>query len=568
MKLVTKHFPGEFGSEILVQKVVHTILHQTAKKNPDDYTPVNIDGAHAQRVGDVQGQESESQLPTKIILTGQKTKTLHKEELNMSKTERTIQQNITEQASVMQKRKTEKLKQEQKGQPRTVSPSTIRDGPSSAPATPTKSSTTFFELQESIAREFNIPPYLQCIRYGFPPKELMPPQAGMEKEPVPLQHGDRITIEILKSKAEGGQSAAAHSAHTVKQEDIAVTGKLSSKELQEQAEKEMYSLCLLATLMGEDVWSYAKGLPHMFQQGGVFYSIMKKTMGMADGKHCTFPHLPGKTFVYNASEDRLELCVDAAGHFPIGPDVEDLVKEAVSQVRAEATTRSRESSPSHGLLKLGSGGVVKKKSEQLHNVTAFQGKGHSLGTASGNPHLDPRARETSVVRKHNTGTDFSNSSTKTEPAVFTASSSNSELIRIAPGVVTMRDGRQLDPDLVEAQRKKLQEMVSSIQASMDRHLRDQSTEQSPSDLPQRKTEVVSSSAKSGSLQTGLPESFPLTGGTENLNTETTDGCVADALGAAFATRSKAQRGNSVEELEEMDSQDAEMTNTTEPMDHS
>uniref|UniRef100_A0A2K5ERQ7 ubiquitinyl hydrolase 1 n=1 Tax=Aotus nancymaae TaxID=37293 RepID=A0A2K5ERQ7_AOTNA len=565
MKLVTKHFPGEFGSEILVQKVVHTILHQTAKKNPDDYTPVNIDGAHAQRVGDVQGQESESQLPTKIILTGQKTKTLHKEELNMSKTERTIQQNITEQASVMQKRKTEKLKQEQKGQSRTVSPSTIRDGPSSAPATPTKSSTTFFELQESIAREFNIPPYLQCIRYGFPPKELMPPQAGMEKEPVPLQHGDRITIEILKSKAEGGQSAVAHSAHTVKQEDSAVTGKLSSKELQEQADKEMYSLCLLATLMGEDVWSYAKGLPHMFQQGGVFYSIMKKTMGMADGKHCTFPHLPGKTFVYNASEDRLELCVDAAGHFPIGPDVEDLVKEAVSQVRAEATTRSRESSPSHGVLKLGSGGVVKKKSEQLHNVTAFQGKGHSLGTASGNPHLDPRARETSVVRKHNIGTDFSSSSSKTEPSVFSASSSNSELIRIAPGVVTMRDGRQLDPDLVEAQRKKLQEMVSSIQASMDKHLRDQSTEQSPSDVPQRKVEVVSSSAKSG---TGLPESFPLTGGTENLNIETTDGCVADALGAAFATRSKAQKGNSMEELEEMDSQDAEMTNTTEPMDHS
>lgn len=288
---------------------------------------------------------------------------------------------------------------------------------------------------------------------------------------------------------------------------------------------------------------------------------------MADGKHCTFPHLPGKTFVYNASEDRLELCVDAAGHFPIGPDVEDLVKEAVSQVRAEATTRSRESSPSHGLLKLGSGGVVKKKSEQLHNVTAFQGKGHSLGTASSTPHLEPRARETPVVRKQTTGTHFS-SSIKTEPSVFTAAPSNSELIRIAPGVVTMRDSRQLDPDMVEAQRKKLQEMVSSIQASMDKHLRDQSTEQSPSDFPQRNVEVVSPSVKSGSLQTGLPESFSLTGGTENLNTETTDGCVAEALGTAFATRSKAQKGNSVEEPEEMDSQDAEMTNTTEPMDHS
>lgn len=152
--------------------------------------------------------------------------------------------------------------------------------------------------------------------------------------------------------------------------------------------------------------------------------------------------------------------------------------------------------------------------------------------------------------------------------MFTAASSNSELIRIAPGVVTMRDGRQIDPDVVEAQRKKLQEMVSSIQASMDKHLRDQSTEQTPSDLSQRKVEAVSSSVRPGNLQTGLPESFSLTGGTENLNTETTDSRVADVLGAAFATRSKAQKENSMEEPEEMDSQDAETTNTTEPMDHS
>ena len=32
--------------------------------------------------------------------------------------------------------------------------------------------------------------------------------------------------------------------------------------------------------VGEDVWSYAKKLPHLFQQGGVFYNIMKKDMGM------------------------------------------------------------------------------------------------------------------------------------------------------------------------------------------------------------------------------------------------------------------------------------------------
>lgn len=282
MKLVTKHFPGEFGSEILVQKVVNTILHQTAKKNPDDYTPVNIDSAHARRADDMQqGQDLASQLPTKIILTGQKTKTLHKEELNMSKTERTIQQNIAEQAPIMQKRKTEKWKQVQKGPARTVSPGTIPDGSSSAPATPTKtpyspistkekkirittndgrqtmltlkSTTTFLELQESIAREFNIPPHLQCIRFGFPPKELLPPKEGQENEPVPLLHGDRITIEILKGKEDSHQPSSVHSAHVVKHDDIAVTSRISSKELQEQIDKEMYSLCLLATFMGKAI---------------------------------------------------------------------------------------------------------------------------------------------------------------------------------------------------------------------------------------------------------------------------------------------------------------------------
>lgn len=28
------------------------------------------------------------------------------------------------------------------------------------------------------------------------------------------------------------------------------------------------------------MWSYVKTLPHLFQQGGVFYNIVKKDMGM------------------------------------------------------------------------------------------------------------------------------------------------------------------------------------------------------------------------------------------------------------------------------------------------
>ncbi|XP_053571068.1 deubiquitinating protein VCPIP1 [Bombina bombina] len=574
MKLVTKHFPGEFGSEILVQKVVNTILHQTAKKNPDEYTPVAIDGAHVQRVEDnKQDLESESHLPTKIILTGQKAKTLHKEELKMSKTERKLQQNITEQAIVTQKRKTEKLKQEQKGQVRSSSPGTVRDSPSSGPSTPTKtpysptsskekkirittndgrqamltlkSTTTFSELQEGIAKELDVPPYLQCIRYGFPPKELVPPVNGMENEPVPLQHGDRVTVEILKGKDKPVSQASSHSAHEVTNEESTIAGKTISKELQEHIDKEMYSLCLLATFMGEDVWSYAKGLPHLFQQGGVFYNIMKKNMGVVDGKHCTFPHLSGKTFVYNAAEDRLELCVEAAGHFPIGPEVEDLVKEALNQVRAEASSRSRESSPSHGLMKLGSSGVVKKKSEQQHNVTAFQGKGHSLGTASGSPDLNQRPRD---LTRHSSITDFGSTSASAYPSA----ANDSELIRVAPGVVTMRESRQLDPNLIEAQRKKLQEMVSSIQASMDKHLRDQNADTSP-----KKGEFLS--AMSGTIQATV---------TESVGSGTSDGNVVRSVGTELSVRPKIKSGISSEDPEEMDSQDAVISNMAEPMDHS
>ncbi|KAM4705412.1 deubiquitinating protein VCPIP1 [Rhinophrynus dorsalis] len=592
MKLVTKHFPGEFGSEILVQKVVNTILHQTAKKNPDDYTPVAIDGAHVQRVDDIKPeQESESPLPTKIILTGQKAKTLHKEELNMSKTERKLQQNIAEQAAVMQKRKTGQIKQEQKGQARSASPGTARDGPSSGPPTPTKtpysptsskekkirittndgrqamltlkSSTTFFELQEGIAKELDIPPYLQCIRYGFPPKELVPPKDGMENEPVPLQHGDRVTVEILKGKDKPPQHTLSHSVHEVTEEESVVSGKSVSKELQEQIDKEMYSLCLLATLMGEDIWSYAKGLPHLFQQGGVFYNIMKKNMGVVDGKHCTFPHLPGKTFVYNAAEDRLELCVDAAGHFPIGPEVEDLVKEALNQVRSEASSRSRESSPSHGLMKLGSGGVVKKKSDQQHNVTAFQGKGHSLGTASNSPDHNKRPRD---VTKHSETAEFDNALAYSETSSFPSTASDGELIRVAPGVVTMRDSRQLDPNLVEAQRKKLQEMVSSIQASMDKHLRDQNAEHllGPDTSP-KKGEFLS--AKSGSSQAHVAESVSVKADT-TVGSGARDSHLGSSTETAMSVRPKIHLGVSTEDLEEMDSQDTEMPNIAEPMDHS
>ncbi|XP_033854959.3 deubiquitinating protein VCPIP1-like [Acipenser ruthenus] len=609
MKLVTKHFPGEFGSEILVQKVVNTILNHTAKKNPDEYTPVSIDGAHAQRLEDVQeGQVAvDVQPPTKIILTGQKAKTLHKEELNMSKTERSIQQSITEHASVTQKKRTDKLKQVQ----RAASPGPARDGPS-APVTPTKApyspkcskekkirvtttdgrqamltlqtGTTFSQLQNSIAKEFSVPPDLQCIRYGFPPKELSPPKEGMENEPVPLQHGDRVTLETLKDpRQEEEEEAAAHKAststslstslhHSVRSEEPATSSRMTSRELQDHIDLEMSSLCLLATLMGEDVWSYAKKLPQLFQCGGVFYNIMKKEMGLVDGKHCTLPHIPGKTFVFNAAEDRLELCVDAAGHFPVGPDVEDLVKEALNQLQSEVASRSREGSPSHGVLKLGSGGVVRKKSEQSHNVMAFQGKGHSLGTASGSSPPDQKSREKQISRKHSSGVDLSSSISKQGASLTKISDDAKELIRMAPGFVTVKDGRNLDPNVIEAQRKKLQEMVSSIQASMDKHLQEENIGDSLlADPAPRNADAGDSASRTESAPASVTESVPETGGPELSDMEVAAIGIANLVKMTLpsASANRAQERSAVsEELEEMDSQDTELTGATEPMDHS
>ncbi|XP_024124424.1 deubiquitinating protein VCIP135 [Oryzias melastigma] len=572
MKLVTKHFPGEFGSEILVQKVVNTILHHTAKKNPGEYNPVSIDGAHVQRLTDTpeSQQAPDPQPPTKIILTGQKAKTLHKEELTMSRTERSIQQSISEQAFVSQKRRTDKLK----GQGRAASPSgSPETSSSSAPSTPTKSSsspsssskekkirvttsdgrqamltlqahTTFSQLQGSVYNQFGVPPAQQCIRFGFPPKELHPPKDGEENEPVALQHGDRVTVEILKGPEDKGPSASVTRAsssqsglHSAKS-DESVTPRMSGRELQDSIDLEMSSLCLLAALMGEDVWSYAKKLPHLFQQGGVFYNIVKKDMGLMDGKHCTLPHLTGKTFVFNAAEDRLELCVDAAGHFPVGPDVEELVKDALVQLRSEASSRgSREGSPSHGLLRLGSGGVVRKK-EQLQSVTAFQGKGHSLGSSESSSPPEHRP----ITRQHSSGVDLSASVSRGPPDLSDIPEDTTrELVRMAPGFVTMKDSRAVDPSLMEQQRKKLQEMVSSIQASMERHLREQQ----------------SSAAAAG-------------GGTQERTgrTETGSGQAKPTAHQSAGGMTPGKTEEKTEEPEEMESQDAGQSHPSEPMDHS
>ncbi len=59
-------------------------------------------------------------------------------------------------------------------------------------------------LRERLQQEFEVPLDRQKIKHGFPPRELHPPGEGESmEEPVPLQHGDRITLEILPDPQTG-----------------------------------------------------------------------------------------------------------------------------------------------------------------------------------------------------------------------------------------------------------------------------------------------------------------------------------------------------------------------------
>ncbi|KAK3709537.1 hypothetical protein QZH41_018987 [Actinostola sp. cb2023] len=137
-KLVQKYYPGEFGSERLVQKVVDTILRQTAKKegeNKGDYDElilvwisnviiINL-SAHPDipNLGASSSNAEDSAvnlfIPSKIILTGQKKKTFHKEELTKSDAERRVQIKTEHNAQLTQNRQSRRQKTPEKSPAKT-----------------------------------------------------------------------------------------------------------------------------------------------------------------------------------------------------------------------------------------------------------------------------------------------------------------------------------------------------------------------------------------------------------------------------------------------------------------
>nr|KAG5695436.1 hypothetical protein BaRGS_033561 [Batillaria attramentaria] len=239
--LVQKHFPGEFGSERLVQKVVDTLLRQTAtravEKTENAVSPTCDRGQ----------PKWASDEASKIILSGYQSQSIHKEELNKSEAERQVKQKISAHAPQQQARKSfdgasPSHSGNKRGSPVNVpaaakatgvmdksSGDTSPQGSSKSTPTATPPSTpksaavgkkiritmadgrsemltltkdlTYAELQQHIEEAVGIPSARQKLKLGFPPQELKPPAEGEEENIVPIHHGDKILLEVLPEPA-------------------------------------------------------------------------------------------------------------------------------------------------------------------------------------------------------------------------------------------------------------------------------------------------------------------------------------------------------------------------------
>lgn len=422
-KLVQKHFPGEFGSERLVQKVVDIILRQTAKREGEnkgarpDFVPQST---HATNV-DQDPNAAGPFMPSKIILMGEKKKTLHKEELTMSETERVLKTRTEHHAAIMQKRRSGEgvkktvdkeakvPKQQPVVKPQPTSPQTSPGKHDDNQVSPTQPAvkrtdkkvrlstsdgkqcmitlavdTTFKQLQDLIEKELGIPSEELRIRCGFPPRELHPPDDGHEEEPVPLQHGERVMVEHLKPVVPEEQPPDVVMSELKDQGDEGnasseTSGSAAEAKTNQQRQAQntaaMTSVLFnaLGALAGGDMWEAAQNCHEMFDKGGFYYNKVANDLGpLQPNQHCTLPFFPNKVFAYNAEKDRLDLCLGQR-HIQVQPLDDETLRLAHSrpaQVPADERASSLSSEASF------SGAIGHRGT--LHSRIAFSGEGRTL----------------------------------------------------------------------------------------------------------------------------------------------------------------------------------------------
>ena len=62
---------------------------------------------------------------------------------------------------------------------------------------------TYSGLQLELSRQLEIASDSIRIKCGFPPRELKPPLEGCDDEPLAIQNGDKVTVEIVTPAAGG-----------------------------------------------------------------------------------------------------------------------------------------------------------------------------------------------------------------------------------------------------------------------------------------------------------------------------------------------------------------------------
>ena len=333
--MVQKHFPGVFGSERLVEKVVDQIFCYVVSEEPKTENELQCESKTS--------AEKLAQHPDKIILTGAKSKVLHKEELTVSKTEQVLRKKIEHGAIVKQKRlSSSPLKRNSETQPKQnhVSPkqssperldeqkenipnmsertkpkeckiriSTIGSGSEVFIVT---EQTRFNDIQNFIEENFEIEKDLQIIKYGFPPKTLQ--QSEDPNEQLDLRHGERLTVHLKKlpSKLE----------ETRKEEEMDIDFlEASGPPTPQYTDSNTTALekTLFAMLDNIDLWDWAVNDRKNFQCDGLFYKQAYRDLGILnDNQHFSLPCFPNKLFSYSEKEDELLLCLGPK-HIPVQP---------------------------------------------------------------------------------------------------------------------------------------------------------------------------------------------------------------------------------------------------------
>lgn len=328
---VQEHFPGSFGSERLIQNITDRIFQFTSSYFKDE-SRKNQDSSF----------EMPRCIPTKIILTGEKSKTIHKEELNASETERNVQRKIEQAASVTQKRSSSSSAKSVNEQAQSSVESfkqnnDISDSPTKEKVKKAEVSsmevritcgdrgnttfmfdktTSYNDLEKFIRNHFQIVDNNNIsIKYGFPPKPLEQNIDDRNKPLTLLKHKDRLMVQILNVEKPKQQ----------KQEE----------ELANEGIKQLAS-SLLTVFNAGDSWSWACKKRSLFQVNGLIYKMSFRDLGLlSDDQHLSLPCFPNKIFVYNQKEDEILLCLGKL-HVPVKPLSNEEMKLADEQGHQKA----------------------------------------------------------------------------------------------------------------------------------------------------------------------------------------------------------------------------------------